>query len=227
MKKRCDISFMILWIAIVILVTAMILAIGVYRYYFNGKVSLEHTHWAEFGSYIAGIAGVLNFVAFLVLTFVIHNVEKKQADRSMRFRAEELAINKMQFQLEIFNNLQLKFQKENPKEVAGETYDRLQPLMAYLSYLKGIELLPTSTREIIEDVHKYLMYEGCEILIRFTNGMEGEDGKMIRSKQVLEVYEELYRSLEKLEVKMIADIAEVTFEDKEVNHSGKNKSQIN
>lgn len=205
-RKQYDISLVLIWIVIFVLMLIMSISLALYCYYFQGGISTDHIQWAEFGDYIAGIAGVLNVIAFVGLTCVIHKTEKEQADRSMRFRAVEFIINKIQSQQKEINALYVQFQKKHSKETANETFELLQPLMTYFYYLKHINFLTDSTKYMIDEVHKYF-FTASDIL--YTYALDIYDDKDKQIVNVLKVYREISQRLGELEVTMLTDIADV------------------
>ena len=219
-----------LWLRITLIILAVLLLffIGLYICYFNGGISTEHRQWSEFGDYIAGVAGILNFIAFVVLTVSLHKIEREREDnskkiesereeRSIRLHAEELVVNKLQSQLEVYYRQYIAYQQYQSKFVARRTFDFLQPLMTYLYYLKSISFLPQPTKDKISEIHEYL-FDASDTLYTYAYDIyeKGQLQKIMTA--VLKIYSDIYRRLEELEVMMIADIAAVSDEEVVTNY---------
>lgn len=199
---------------IVILLLLSGAALIMYRLYFNGDITTDHDRWAEFGDYVSGIAGMLNVVAFVVLTIIIGLVEKESADRDVRARAQELMMKRIQSANEEIYELFMDFQLNPNTGTTQETLDKLQPLMAYLYFLKNVEFLPQVTKDKVSDTHSYL-FEASNILHEYTLRIRTKDS------EVFSTYGEIYRRFAELEVTVLTDIAgvnnpnaEITFNDR-------------
>lgn len=209
----------------------MLIPIFLYALYFSGGITSEHQRWSEFGDYFSGIAGMLNVITFVVLTILIHTAERKQAEKSTRYHAEEFIIKKIQEQLETLNDLYIPFQHavietkdvKESKVYANETFEVLQPFMTYLYYLKNLSFLPKSTIKQIGNFHAYL-FDASDILLCYSQDIGRKNGKPVEAKDVLRVYREIYRFLEELDVTMTSDIADFVVDKKEsTNYREKEK----
>ena len=219
MKERwnsLDKTKVLIWSFLVLLVLPLVL----YMYYFCGGISAEHKRWSEFGDYIAGIAGVLNVIAFVVLTVMIHKIEKNHKERNIQSHATELVLQKIQSQIEILDELYYPFQsyalkgieEEEAKLLAGETYERLQPLMVYVGCMKGTELLPEKTKVLLWELHDFL-YRASNVFLCYAIDLKEDNGEKMTFSNALMKYHELYRLLVKLEVTLTEDISGVEQED--------------
>ena len=218
-----------LWLRIILIVLAVLLVtfICLYLCYFNGGISTEHRQWSEFGDYIAGIAGVLNVLAFAGLTVTIHLINKADSAKSTRFHAEELVIKKVQNYIDTLDALYLTFQKAvittkdiaKARAIANETFEVLQPLMTYLYYLKKFDFLPDTTIELIINFHEYL-FTASDKFLCYELEIDGEDGKPVEVKDVLKAYRYIYKFLEGLDVKMTADIADFEMTKEDITNYG-------
>lgn len=231
-NKTHDISsyIMAVIIAIVAILSAFLLC---YAFFFRGGITAEHTRWADFGDYIAGIAGILNVIAFMGLTIVIHQSEKSQLEKSTRFHAEEFIIKKVQAQVEVLDDFYIPFQKavihtkdmEEAKSIANDTFESLQPFMTYLFYLKKLDFLSKSTIDLIKKFHDYLN-KASDKLLCYALDIENEKRQPIQPKDVLKEYREIYRYLEELEVRMTADIADFKISDDDLTNYRENNLEI-
>lgn len=222
-----------LWLRIILIILAVLLLffIGLYICYFNGGISTEHRQWSEFGDYIAGVAGILNFIAFVVLTVTLHNIEKQREENSkkieiereesrIRIHATELVLRKIQSQMEILDELYLPFQSytskrikvEEAKLLASETYERLQPLMVYVGCMKDTKLLPEKTKILLVELHDFL-YKASNVFLCYALDIEEDNGEKMTYANALMQYHELYRLLVKLEVTLTEDISGVAQEE--------------
>ena len=208
-KKLHDISYYWIVAYIVILGVCILAFLVPYMYCFSGGVSTEHTRWAEFGNYIAGIAGLLNIIAFVGLTIVIHITEKERGERSLRFRAEELVIKKLQVQQDKFNELYIKFRETKSKDFAHDAFELIQPMMIYFYYLKGLNFLTNSTKKSIEEVHQYF-FKASDILYSYAEDIDFAENKSKEIAIVIKTYNEILRRLGELEVTMIADVTKMS-----------------
>lgn len=212
-------------------VVLVLLPVIFYMCYFNGGISSEHGRWAEFGDYIAGIAGILNVIAFVVLTVSLHNIERHRKesnkkieldreDSRIRIHARELVLQKIQLQMEILDELYYPFQsyalkgieEEEAKLLAGETYERLQPLMVYVGRMKGSELLPEKTKVLLGELHDFL-YGASNVFLCYAIDLKEDNGEKMTFSNALMKYHELYRLLVKLEVSLTEDISGVEQEE--------------
>jgi len=212
-------------------VVLVLLPVIFYMCYFNGGISSEHDRWAEFGDYIAGIAGILNVIAFVVLTVSLHNIERHRKesnkkieldreDSRIRIHARELVLQKIQSQMEILDELYLPFQSytskrikvEEAKLLASETYERLQPLMVYVGSMKDTKLLPEKTKVLLRELHSFL-YKASNVFLCYALDIEEDNGEKMTFSYALMKYHELYRLLVKLEVTLTEDISGVEQED--------------
>lgn len=222
-----------MWIFVCFFGILMLIPFIFYICYFCGGISSVHTHWAEFGDYIAGIAGVLNVCAFVLLTIVIHKSQKMQLDKSTRFHAEEFIIKKIQAQIEILDDLYIPFQKaiidnkneEEARSVASETFEVLQPLMTYLYYIKKLDFLPETTRDLVGNIHDYLD-QASDQLLCYSLEIENKEGKSVEAKDVLKEFREIYRFLEELDVRMTADIADFEIADDDLTNYRETNTEI-
>lgn len=209
----------------------MVLPFILYMYYFCGGISTEHKRWSEFGDYIAGIAGILNVIAFVVLTVSLHNIERQREENSKKIEAEreesririharELVLQKIQSQMELFDELYIPFQsyalkgipKKESKLLASETYERLQPLMVYVGCMKDTKLLPEETKKLLGELHDFL-YGASNVFLCYAIDLKEDNGVKMTFSNALIKYHELYRLLAKLEVTLTEDISGVEQED--------------
>lgn len=68
----------------------MLLSITLYFYQFNDGLSLDHNNWSAFGSYIGGIATIMNVAIFMYLTIVIYRSDKIQKKNELDFQKKLL-----------------------------------------------------------------------------------------------------------------------------------------
>ena len=197
-----------MWTLVVIFGLLLLSPFVLYMCYFCGGITSDHSRWAQFGDYIAGIASVLNVIAFVVLTIVINSYEKEQSERSVRFHAEELVITKIQMNVNMFGRMYVAYKNNNNKDIVHDSFDELQPLMSYFYYLKNMGFLPHSTKDLIGQIHSYF-FEASDIMYSYIEDIE-RNGNVPSVVDILKVYREIERRLIELEVKMTADIAEIS-----------------
>lgn len=156
------------------------------------------------GNYMAGVAGILNVIAFVGLTIVIHTIQKEQTEKNSQFQAEKLIIHKLQSQQEKFNEQLVAFRKDGSKEVAADSFELTQPLLIYFHYLKGLYFLNDWTKEVIEDTRQYLFQASC-VFDTYANNSGEKNAKEIT--KVITTHIEINRRLGLLEVSMLTDVA--------------------
>ena len=64
-----------------------------YFYIFNGGLSSTHSFWADFGSYLSGVAAILNVIVFTILTLIIHSIDCERQDAKQKRMEEEFKSN--------------------------------------------------------------------------------------------------------------------------------------
>lgn len=223
-KLRQKSSFKRVVLIIVLISLLMCTSIILYLCYFNGGVSMEHNRWGEFGDYLSGISGILNVIAFIGLTVLIHITEKERENFSLQLHAEEVVIKKLQAQIEKFVDLHIMYQQKQSKFVARRTFDFIQPLMTYLFFLKNTKFLPEKTIAVINKTHNYL-FEASDTIFMYAYDIDIPEGKQKQMTNVLKVYRDTYRFLEELEVTMVADLGESLGEEASNYEERKDKEQ--
>ena len=213
-KKLHDISYYWIVAYIVILGVCILAFLVPYMNCFSGGVSTEHSRWAS----------VLNIVAFVGLTIVIHITEKERGERSLRFRAEELVIKKLQVQQDKFNDLYIKFRETKSKDFAHDAFELIQPMMIYFYYLKGLDFLTNSTKQSIEEVHQYF-FRASDILYSYAEDIDFAENKSKEIAIVIKTYNEILRRLGELEVTMIADVTKMSDYGVEITVNKKQKEK--
>ncbi|MBR0195461.1 MAG: hypothetical protein IJQ32_04405 [Paludibacteraceae bacterium] len=218
--KSLDKAKVLIGVFVVLIAGLISASIILYMCYFCGGISSDHKRWSEFGDYIAGIAGMLNVIAFVVLTVMIHTIENHQKDRNAQSHATELVLREIQSQMEILDELYLPFQsyalkrikEEESKLLASETYERLQPLMVYVGCMKNTKLLPEETKKLLGDLHDFLV-KASNVFLCYALDIEEDNGEKMTFTNALMQYHELYRLLVKLEVTLTEDISGVEQEE--------------
>lgn len=208
-KKKRDISLVWLWIVIGVLLCLMSLSIVIYCNYFQGGISTEHQRWGEYGDYISGIAGLLNFIAFCILTVLIHTIDKKNEKQNTRLYAEKLVIKKFRSKSQVVFSQYVAFLRDNSRVISMDTFEYLQPLMSYMFFLKGIDFLPQKTKDFIVEFHSYL-FDASDNLYSYALDVETNKGEKLQPKDVLKTYRALIQKMEHLDVLLCADIAGVS-----------------
>lgn len=228
-----DKAKVLIWGFVVVIAGLITASIILYMCYFSGGISTEHKRWSEFGDYVAGIAGILNVIAFVVLTVSLHNIERQREENSkkieiereesrIRIHARELVLHKIQSQMEILDELYLSFQsyalkrieEDESKLLASETYERLQPLMVYIGCMKDTKLLPEETKKLLGELHDFL-YGASNVFLCYAIDLEEDNEEKMTFPHALMRYHELYRLLVKLEVTLTGDISRVEQEDED------------
>ena len=204
----------LIWILVAIMAISPFI---LYVYYFCGGISTEHKLWSEFGDYIAGIAAVLNLIAFIVFNVLVRTIDKRRAEQASMLHAEELVVDKLQVQLEIYHNLYIAFEKSKSRNIAKDTFEFLQPLMTYLYYLKSIDFLPDTTKQRIAKIHKSL-FDISDLLYTYAEEIDQDKEENQQIVDLLRAYRDLYRMLIELEVLMTGDIAGVNLEEGKSNY---------
>lgn len=194
---------------IVFVIISIVFSLCLYSYHFNGGMSTEHNYWGEFGDYISGIAGILNVIAFVVLTISLHFMEQSREVSSKRLHAEEVVAQKIQMVLTKYTDYYIQYQKDQSKTIARETFHYLQPLMAYLYYLKESKIIPLKTKQQIKELHEYL-FEASESIFNYAYDVVDKKQEPQQMIKVLNDYRQIYQKLNKLEVTMIADISDLS-----------------
>src|ERR1700741_2397820 len=77
-------KWLILGIPTVILVTALIS----YFWHFNGKVSTNPQHWANFGSYINPFIVLCNVSLFIMFSWIVYSYNKSINSPILTFKTE-------------------------------------------------------------------------------------------------------------------------------------------
>lgn len=70
------------WLITIIILS--ISAICLYFIKFGGGLSTAQSDWASFGSYLAGVAAVVNIAVFIALTITIQNAGDKQREKDKK-----------------------------------------------------------------------------------------------------------------------------------------------
>ena len=234
-SKECRNSIDKMKILIGVFIGLIVVSFLFYMCYFCGGVTSDHKRWAEFGAYIAGVAGMLNVIAFVVLTVSLHHIEsereenskeleKERKNNSIRLHAEEVVVRKIQSELKEYIKYYLLYQKDQSKETASETFHFLQPFMTYLFYLNESEIILEETKKQIREMHEYL-FEASDTIFAYAYDVIDDKKRLQHMIKVLEVYRLIYQKWEKLEVQMISDISKLSVQEEDSNYVAKNKKE--
>jgi hypothetical protein len=81
-----------------------VVPLGLYFYVFHGVMSVDHSRWAEFGSYVSGIYGALAFLILTYTTYITRKQFKVQNEDNIFFRLYESLQNRINTSSAIIDN---------------------------------------------------------------------------------------------------------------------------
>ena len=126
-------------IPIVVLVLSVIVSVGLYFYTFHYGLSKQPNDWMAFGNYLSGIAGLLNVIVFVWLTYEINALNNKEKERD---RKHQEAVIKTKMRYDEFKWLVEQLNQVTSGKLSVLKYGELYSIsLAINSFMETKELL--------------------------------------------------------------------------------------